>query len=80
LATNRYETLASLDQAIETIATTLVKCEFYHRVYASFAEKYKGPADHRRIFAEFESHLPKLYAAVVQISVKAKSYMLPASK
>jgi hypothetical protein len=38
LAWNRYEMLDSLEQAIEIIATSLVKCEFYHGLYIKFAQ------------------------------------------
>jgi hypothetical protein len=81
LAWNRYETLDSLEQATETIATTLVKCEFYHGLYIKFAQsRSSGALVHQKMFQHLEHHLPHLYAIVVEISFKAKRYFNPPGK
>lgn len=81
LATNRYETLVSLEQATEAITTSLVKCEFYHKLHVSFAETGNNQSsDSGRIFTTLEGRLPELYATVIEISVKSTAYMESSSK
>ena len=81
LATNRYETLVSLEQAMEAIATSLVKCDFYHNLYISFTETSNiQTSDSGRIFTILESRLPELYAIVIELSVKVEAYMESSSK
>ena len=80
LATNHYETLVSLEQATEAITTSLVKCEFYHKLYVSFAEANTQTSDSGRIFTTLESRLPELYATVIELSVKSAEYMASSSE
>ena len=76
MATNHYETLISLEQATEAITTSLLKCEFYHRLYVSFAETSNSQmSDSKKIFDCLEGRLPELYALVIELSVKSVAYM-----
>jgi hypothetical protein len=81
LAWNRYETLDNLEQAIQAIATTLVKCEFYHGLYSAFAQSPNSRnLDYKATFSVFEVRLPQLYAAAIVLSLKAKNYFDPPGK
>ena len=81
MATNHYETLISLEQATEAITTSLLKCEFYHRLYVSFAETSNSQmSDSKKIFDCLEGRLPKLYAVVIELSVKSAAYMGSSSR
>jgi hypothetical protein len=80
LATNKYEALDRLEQATEAISAILIKCEFYHGLYTSFASnRTPSTFDYGKAFSTFEDHLPQLYAAVLELSVKAKKYINPPS-
>ena len=81
MATNYYETLAGLEQAIEAITISLSKCEFYHALYVSFTETGNSQVlDYNGIFSILESRLPELYAIAIEISVKSAAYMESSSK
>ena len=76
MATNSYETLVSLEQATEAITTSLVKCEFYHKLYISFADTSRSQtSDSGGFFTILEGRLPELYATVIELSVKSAAYM-----
>ena len=76
LATNRYEALVSLEQATEAIATSLAKCEFYHKLYVSFAKTTNSQTlDSGGIVPILEGRLPVLYATVIVLSVKSAEYL-----
>jgi hypothetical protein len=80
LATNTYETLDRLEQATQAIISTLIKCEFYHNLYSAFVQNRKSSTfDYGKAFSMFEDHLPQLYAAVVELSIKAAKYINPPS-
>ena len=75
---NHYETLENLEQSMEAITTTLMKCEFYHGLYDKFVSQGAGNAlTHRKIFDTFKSTFPELYADVIVVAFKARGYFNP---
>jgi hypothetical protein len=73
--------MVGLELATETITNTLVKCEFYHRLYHSFTESYTSSnPDGQKMFSMFENQLPELYALVIILSVKVNAYIEPRRK
>ena len=75
---NHYATLEDLEQAMEAITTTLMKCEFYHGLYDKFASQGTGNAlAHHKIFDTFKSTFPELYADVIVVAFKARDYFSP---
>jgi len=75
---NHYETLENLEQAMEAITTTLMKCEFYHGLYDKFVSQRTGIAlVHHEVFETFKSTLPELYADVIVVAFKARDYFSP---
>ena len=81
MAWNRYETYDSLEQAVQAITATIANCAFYHGLYRSFAESPKSTTlgYNKETFGALEAQLPELYAAVIELSVKAKNYWKPPS-
>ncbi|KAF8535469.1 hypothetical protein BDD12DRAFT_892769 [Trichophaea hybrida] len=78
VALNHFESLNSLEEAMDTITTKMADCEFYANLYA---ESLQVTLDSDRTTAAFregtESALPEFYAAVLVFSVKAKAYFRP---
>ena len=70
-----------MEQAIQAIATTITNCAFYHGLYTSFAQSPKSTTlgYNKEMFGALEAQLPQLYAAVIELSVKAKNYWSPPS-
>jgi len=65
----------NLEQAIDSITTTLTKCDFYHRIYDAFVVHMTGAALIRHpVFDTFNATLPELYADVFEVTIKAKVY------
>ena len=81
VAWNRYETYDSLEQAVQAITATIANCAFYHGLYRSFAENPKSTTlgYNTETFGALEAQLPQLYAAVIELSMKAKNYWNPPS-
>ena len=81
VAWNRYETYDSLEQAVQAITAMIANCAFYHGLYKSFAESPKSTTlgYNSETFGALEAQLPELYAAVIELSVKAKNYWSPPS-
>jgi hypothetical protein len=59
----------------------MANCAFYHDLYSSFAQSPKSSTlgYNRETFGILEYQLPQLYAAVIELSVKAKNYWNPPS-
>ena len=81
VAWNRYETYDSLEQAVQAITAMIANCAFYHGLYRSFAESPKSTTlgYNKETFGALEAQLPELYAAVIELSVKAKNHWKPPS-
>ena len=81
VAWNRYETYDSLEQAVQAITATIANCAFYHGLYRSFAESPKSTTlgYNSETFGALEAQLLELYAAVIELSAKAKNYWNPPS-
>ena len=72
------ENLENLEQAMEAITTTLIKCEFYHGLYDKFASQGTENALARhKIFDTFKSTFPELYTDVIEVAFKARGYFNP---
>jgi len=75
---NHYATLENLEQAMEAITTTLIKCEFYHGLYDKFVSHgTENPLAHQKIFDTFKSTFPELYTDVIEVAFKARDYFSP---
>ena len=70
-----------MEQAVQAITTTITNCAFYHGLYSSFAQSPKSTTlgYNKETFGALEAQLPQLYAAVIELSVKAKNYFNPPS-
>ena len=70
-----------MGQAVQAITATIANCAFYHGLYTSFAETPKSTTlgYNKKTFGTLEAQLPSLYAAVIELSVKAKNYWDPPS-
>jgi hypothetical protein len=85
VAFNYYEVLENLEEAMETITTTMAKGEFYYSIYASSTLSYGSqcstshPKETTEALAALESTLQKLYAIVIVVSVKVKAYFQPSN-
>ncbi|KAF8247260.1 hypothetical protein K440DRAFT_629494 [Wilcoxina mikolae CBS 423.85] len=85
VALNHYETLENLEEAMETITTTMAKSEFYCSIYASSILGSDGQStkSHSKETTDalmgLASTLQKLYAAVIVVSVKARAYFQPSN-
>jgi len=85
VALNHYEALENLEEAMETITTTMAKGEFYYSIYASSTLSYSSQSSTSRpkktteALAALASSLQKLYAIVIVVSVKAKAYFQPSN-
>ena len=79
VAWNRYETYDSLEQAVQAITAVIANCAFYHGLYRSFAETPKSTTlgYNKETLGALEAQLPELYAAVIELSVKARNYWKP---
>ena len=66
---------------MQAITATIANCAFYHGLYRSFAESPKSTTlgYNTEAFDALEAQLPELYAAVIELSVKAKNYWKPQS-
>ena len=71
--------MENLEQAIDSIATTLLMAEFYHSLYDAFVRKPPEIVQNVELLGSFLSVLPGLYADVIVFMVKARSYLEPAS-
>jgi len=72
------ENLENLEQAMEAITTTLMKCEFYHGLYDKFVSQRTGIAlVHHAVFDTFKSAFPELYTDVIEVAFKARGYFNP---
>jgi hypothetical protein len=76
---NHYETLEELEQALDAITTSLMKCDFYHSLYDKFL---RGSVDTpggevHEVFNTFNKVLPVMYADAVEVVFKAKEYFRP---
>jgi len=81
VALNRYETRENLEQAVDTITTTLTKCDFYHSIYDAFVTRMTRTALIRHpVFDTFNTTLPELYADVFEVAFKAKAYFSPTNR
>ena len=67
---NHYATLENLEQAMEAITTTLMKCEFYHDLY----DKFENALAHHEVFDTFKSTFPELYTDVIEVALKARDH------
>ena len=58
-----------------------MNCSFYHGLYRSLAQNPKSTTlgYNEETFGALESQLPQLYAAVIELSVKAKNCWDPPS-
>jgi len=75
---NHYETLENLEQAMEAITTTLMKCEFYHDLYDKFVgQGTENALARHKIFDTFKSTFPELYTDVIEVAFKARGYFSP---
>ncbi|KAF8542357.1 hypothetical protein BDD12DRAFT_802957 [Trichophaea hybrida] len=78
VALNHFESLNSLEEAMDTITTKMADCEFYANLYA---ESLQVTLDSDRTTVAFRegmgSALPEFYAAVLVFSIKAKAYFRP---
>ena len=70
-----------MEHAVQTITATITNCAFYHGLYTSFAQSPKSTTlgYNKETFGALEAQLPQLYAAVIELSVKAKDYWNPPS-
>ena len=66
---------------MQAITATIANCAFYHGLYRYFAEIPKSTTlgYSKETFGTLEAQLPELYAAVIELSVKAKNYWKPPS-
>ena len=66
---------------MQAITATIANCAFYHGLYISFTESPKSTTlgYNKETFDALEAQLPELYAAVIELSVKAKCYWKPQS-
>jgi len=72
---NHYEMLENLEQAMEAITTTLIKCEFYLGLYDKFASQGTENALARHKI--FKSTFQELYTDVIEVAFKARGYFSP---
>jgi len=78
---NHHATLENLEQAMEAITTTLMKCEFYHDLYDKFVgQRTENALVHHEIFDTFKSTFPELYTDVIEVAFKARDYFSPRGK
>ena len=60
----------------------IASCSFYHGLYRSLAQNPKSTTalgNNEETLGALESQLPQLYAAVIELSVKAKNCWNPPS-
>ena len=78
IALDRFEALKSLQEAIDTVVTSMAESQFYASVYVSTLQidlDFKETTAAFRI--SMKSALPEFYAAVLVFSTRARGYFLP---
>ena len=87
---DHQKNIESLEAALEIITTTMATCRFYASIYAKSIEETMIAADNIDIEDararksaldqdRLKLALPKLYAAVLVFSIKAKQYFMPSN-
>ena len=85
MALNRIETIEYLETTTATMVEKIAVCGFYASLYVhvereDFMQSRASGATAESLCKKLDSALPKLYAAVLVYSVKAKEYFIANSK